>query len=346
MVYLDEKPGRTAVINGKEFLFFSGYNYLGINKVPEFLQLLQEGLTKYGWLFPSSRISNTRLVIFEECEAFLSEATGSEETVLLSSGFNAGRAATHFNASEIRNAPGSHPAIYRNMPAKADFTDWSNWYVQTTNNKKEQSVFASDSVNPTKAILNDFRFLAGTRGKITGIIDDSHGIGITGKNGGGAASTMPRQVNLEYIFTYSLSKAYGITGGAISCSKKRAAMIRTLPDYTTATPQSPAQLYAFLKAQHIYNSQREKLFDNISYFAARIKDLPGITFNPHYPVFLLPDTFEENFLFLNKIIISSFSYPDPLDTPCKRIVLNALHTKSDLDHISRCLHKLLSVKKY
>jgi len=67
----DETPNRIAIINGKEYLFFSGYNYLGMNSVPEFAALVKEGTGKYGWLFPSSRISNTRLKIFEEAEELL-----------------------------------------------------------------------------------------------------------------------------------------------------------------------------------------------------------------------------------------------------------------------------------
>ncbi|HXH99584.1 MAG TPA: aminotransferase class I/II-fold pyridoxal phosphate-dependent enzyme [Sphingobacteriaceae bacterium] len=342
MVYLDGKPGRTAVINGKKFLFFSGYNYLGIDKVPEFLQLLQEGLERYGWLFPSSRISNTRLAIFEECEALLSEITGSEETVLVSSGFNAGRLATHFNVNDIMNAPDSHPSINRNAAANSDFKEWGNWFVQTTNaNPADHSIFASDSLNPIKATLNDFTFLKHTKKRVSGIIDDSHGIGMTGEQGKGVASIVPALTNLDYIFTYSLSKAFGIAGGAVSCSKERAALIRTLPDYTAVTPPAPAQLYAFLKAQHIYAIQREKLFNNISYLGECIKDILGIKFNPDYPIVLLPEAFDEKVLFDNNIIISSFSYPDPSSAKVNRLVLNALHTKEDLEFIAECLHKAI-----
>ena len=34
---VDGKPGRTVGLNGSQFLFFSGYNYLGINKDEELL---------------------------------------------------------------------------------------------------------------------------------------------------------------------------------------------------------------------------------------------------------------------------------------------------------------------
>jgi len=90
IVKLNESPGRTAFINGKEYLFFSGYSYLGMCYVPEFLSLVIEGISKYGWLFPSSRVSNTHLALYEECEALLSSIAQSEDTVFVSSGFMGG----------------------------------------------------------------------------------------------------------------------------------------------------------------------------------------------------------------------------------------------------------------
>src|SRR5690348_2910979 len=107
----EEQPGRTAVSNGKEYLFFSGYSYLGMSHVPEFNALLQEGLRKFGPLFPSSRISNTRLALFEQCEQLLSSITGFEESVLVSSGFIAGKLSTEVWQQQLQYPANAHPAI-------------------------------------------------------------------------------------------------------------------------------------------------------------------------------------------------------------------------------------------
>ena len=37
------------------------------------------------------------------------------------------------------------------------------------------------------------------------------------------------------------------------------------------------------------------------------------------------------------VIISSFSYPDPAGKKYNRIVLNALHTKDDMDYLFACI---------
>src|SRR5690349_9338717 len=179
MLTLHESPGRTAFVNEKEYLFFSGYSYLGMRYVPEFLALVLEGINKYGWLFPSSRVSNTHLALYEECEALLSSITQSEDTVLVSSGFTAGKLATALWRHEVFNLAPSHPAI------------------QTNNNKthdNESHVLAIDSVNVLTAGITDFSFVNNNEQKIL-IIDDSHGIGLIGKNGEGICSALATNKN-------------------------------------------------------------------------------------------------------------------------------------------------------
>ncbi|HEY1023829.1 MAG TPA: aminotransferase class I/II-fold pyridoxal phosphate-dependent enzyme [Sphingobacteriaceae bacterium] len=346
-IYLSEKPGRTVRVDGGEYLFFSGYNYLGINCDPEFFGLLQEGLHRYGWLFPSSRISNTRLNLYRECEAVLSEITGTEDTVLLPSGFSAGRVATSLYEERLFNAPGSHPAIMRTRPVQNGFEEWCTWLRDELNlGGKSMSAIAADSLNPLTATIHDFGFLSECSRDIAVIIDDSHGIGVTGTSGRGVSSVVPRASNINYLFTYSLSKAFGIAGGAVSCGKQPAALLRTFPEYAAVTPQSPAQLHAFLHGQHIYSRQRQRLLANIQAFTELIQGLPGIHYSDDFPVFVLDDLYTEQQFLKDGILISSFAYPDPAGKKLNRIVINALHTADDLGQLAGCLKKAAASKPH
>ena len=337
-LYLEAMPGRTARVGGKEYLFFSGYNYLGINNDPEFNALIQEGVSQYGWLFPSSRISNTRLHLYDECETMLAQLTGCEATVLLSTGFTAGRVATSL-PQDINNSPSSHPAILRHKSDLLDITEWEQQVLHQARNSDQPVFIAGDSANPLTAAICNFGFLEQVQSSLTIILDDSHGIGLIDDNGFGTSTAVPKKSGLEYIFTYSLSKAFGIGGGAISCSAERAAYYRSLPAYTGSTPISPAQVYAFMHGQHIYARQREKLRKNISYFAARIKPLAGIHYTAGFPVFVLPASANERYLFDHGIIISSFAYPTSSSPKLNRVVVNAEHTHDDLDQLADILHQ-------
>jgi 7-keto-8-aminopelargonate synthetase-like enzyme len=100
-------------------------------------------------------------------------------------------------------------------------------------------------------------------------------------------------------------------------------------------------LHALIKGQHLYLTQREKLRNNIIYFQSLIQEMEQICFHPLLPIFILPPTIDEQELLKHKIIISSFPYPDPAGKKVQRIVLNALHTKEDLEKLANILYKNL-----
>jgi 8-amino-7-oxononanoate synthase len=340
--YLDDKPGRTVRINGKEHLFFSGYNYLGVIDDSEFHQLVMEGASRFGWLFPSSRISNTRIGLYEECEALLSTITGTEDTILTPSGFTAGQMSVR--EQNIINAPGAHPAILRSRSGHESFAEWIEWLVTGFNCGQLSGAVASDAVNPLTAVVNDFRFLADIKRDLKVVLDDSHGIGLIG-DGKGISALVPAASHIDYTYTYSLSKAFGIPAGAISCSASEGARLRQQPEYAAVTPASPAMIFAFVHGQAVYSRQLRKVRSNIRLFAEAVSDLPGISSHPDLPVFILNDTYQAEELLKNDILISSFAYPDPKGRKLNRIVLNALHTSSDIERLSDVLHDIFKSKK-
>lgn len=340
MFELNNTPGRKCMIAGKEFLFFSGYSYLGMNHVKEYTDLVKEGIDKYGILFPSSRISNTRLKLYEKFEKKLSEITGMD-TVSFSSGYLAGKTiadilSTHKN---ILVAPCTHPAINiatAQRTNSTNFNDWKNEVVDLINFSDENEfVLLADSVDILKARVHHFSFIENIRPfkKIIFLIDDSHGIGILGKDGQGIISQLPQKENIEYIISYSLSKAFNIEGGAVSCSKKWTEKLRQHPNYTGSTPINPALAHTFIKSKKLYAIQREKLKKNIMWLK---KHLPHYLLNhdDDIPIFICEEEMTEALFYDNGIIISSFSYPDPTSKKINRVIINALHAKKDLQRLS------------
>ncbi len=368
MFSLDTTPGRKCMIDGKEFLFFSGYSYLGMNYVKEFTDLVKEGIDKYGILFPSSRISNTRLKLYEKFENRLSQFTGMEDTVSFSSGYLAGKTISDILSSykNILIAPGTHPAINietRQKTNSINFNDWKNEVIDLINSSDENEfVLLCDSVDILKAEVHNFSFIENIdpSKKIIFLIDDSHGIGVLGKNGSGIISQLPKKENppnacpparagtdgddpvgrgqagIEYIICYSLSKAFNIEGGAVSCSKSWANKLRQHPNYTGSTAINPSLMHAFIKSKKLYALQREKLIKNISWFK---KHLPAYILKHDFdlPVFICENENAENFFYKKEIIISSFGYPDPSSQKINRIVINALHTKKDIQKLCSSL---------
>ena len=344
MYQVNESPGRTINVEGKEHLFFSGYSYLGMSHVPEFCDLVKAGIDQYGIVYPSSRISNTQLQLYRSFEYLLSRLVDMEQTVTFSSGFLAGRAITEqlvMNDKHVFRAPDTHPAMQCGIQLTGE--DWKYHFIKTINQSDHNNfIICMDGVNPLAATVANFSFLheINPDKHLTVVVDDSHGIGLLGPGGDGISHLIPRLQNVEVVITYSLSKAFHINGGAVSCSKKIARLLCTSPFYTASSPISPALVYAFIYGQHLYQQQLKKLQDNISAFVNVISDIGGICFYPHLPVFVLKKNWDPAYFEKQNIIISSFAYPNPSGNKVNRIILNALHTRQDLFKLSGVLNTL------
>lgn len=344
MFSLIQSPGRSAMTNNVEFLFFSGYSYLGLNHHPDFIGLFQKGIEIYGLVFPSSRISNTALELYQVTEQQLSTLTQFPETVLLPSGFTAGKAAVESIAlnSQVFHSPFCHPAIRIGSNSKLSFSDWAKETIHTINSNSYSNppVILSDSLNQLTAEVYDFSFLNEIHQKIICIIDDSHGIGLIGHLGKGISASLPSNENIEYLITYSLSKAFNIQAGAVSCSNKiTAGKIRSTSWYTAVTPPSPAMLYAFCNAGKIYQNQWKQLQQQKKLLQDLLLKRTDVKYHPDLPVLIFPEALDEAYFLQRNIIISSFAYPVATGKKINRAVLNALHTNNDIQALIDALPK-------
>ena len=150
--------------------------------------------------------------------------------------------------------------------------------------------------------------------------------------------------NFKIIVIASLAKALGIPGGVILSNKKTIEAIRKNPVFVGASPIVPAYLFAFLNAQNVYTEARGRLLNNILFFKNQLKkqqvSVDLFKYLPNYPIFHTTDNRLYDFLFKHKILISSFSYPNPNSPPITRIVLSALHTEGDIETL------VLKIKYY
>ncbi len=342
---LTQKPGRTTIINKEEYLFFSGYSYLGLGENEEFLQLIKEGIDKYGVVYPSSRISNTPLDIYAEFESKLAQLTSTDAAAVFSSGFLSARTAVEIVAHQMNvyyQYP-THPAssYYSNAIQIEEGKNWADFLTEREAANELTFALAADSINPTPGTITDFSFLQSLplKFQVTLIVDDSHGIGWMGKNGEGIVSAFQLPGNIELLLNFSLSKAYHINAGAVCGSQKWIDLVKQHVNFTTSTPPMPALAYAWLRAPTIFEQQRNFLHQNIQYLQ---KLLLGVTFatNAGTPVFVIHKQSVAQYLFQNNLIISSFSYPRPESNAINRVVVNALHQKTDLQKLVHCLKQL------
>ncbi|MCO5238351.1 MAG: aminotransferase class I/II-fold pyridoxal phosphate-dependent enzyme [Chitinophagaceae bacterium] len=345
MFISDNFSGNKINCNGEEYLFFSGTSYLGINHNQQFTEYLYEGLKKYGNNYGSSRNSNFRLQVFEEAENALVTFTGAPTALTVSSGFMAGQLVVNAfkQKGHFLYAPNAHPAVCRSAADfyPGDFSKWSSGIAALVSNTLQQDIIiVCNSIDPLFCSPYNFDWAPSLpdNKNITLIIDDSHGLGVTGHNGSGIYSGIRCKNNVNLVVISSLGKAMGIPGGVILGDKDTIAFLRNTSFFSAASPVPPAYLYAFVQSANIYASARKKLLSNIQIFRQQMGTNESMLSSiPGYPVFYTAQNQLFQFLQEKQILISSFVYPKANGEIITRIILNSQHAEEDI----RILHRHL-----
>jgi 8-amino-7-oxononanoate synthase len=357
-------PGRKVSLNnGKEYLYFSGTDYLGMGHHEGFLAFLKEGISRYGTHFGSSRNNSLRIEIYEEAETALANFSGAPAALTTSSGMWAGQLLmkelpqiifsdlqsknSHFTNVCYHYAPRVHPALWG-----ADYTSsnlsWEEWAKSVITTIQESSqdrihIICSDSVGSPFVESFDFSIFKSLPfyREIYLVVDDSHGFGVLGTNGTGIFRELSAIQQVKLLVSSSLNKALGIPGGAILGDHYLIEKIRKSPFFAGASPIAPSYIFAFkrLLETDAYVAAHHKLMENVEYITLQLSKTNHFVFIPGYPVFCSMDSRLFGFLEENEIFASCFSYPQPTDLPVTRLVISAAHQKEDLDRLAEVCTK-------
>lgn len=342
-------PSRTIEIDGQEYLYFSGTAYLGLPQNPDFQFLIEQGLHHYGSVYGSSRNGNLQLSIYEQAEAKLAVWAGAEAALTLSSGMLAGQAAVRqlmLEGYEFVYSPDVHPAVWH-LPQveipKCSFEVWSEQVI-ARNRKSEignrQLAIVTNSVDALRGKLYDFEWVNAIpdETEVVLLVDDSHGLGITGTEGRGVWERIPKRSNIRLIVTASLAKAMGLPGGVLLSDKDTIQCIRSTAYFGGCSPIAPDHLYAYIHATGLYTEAYQRLQANTQQFAKSIASLDLFSFTEGLPVFYTTQDDLYPFLLKRGIFVYSFSYPKPTDKANTRVVICAWHTAQDIEKLSAACH--------
>ena len=336
---LQKAPNTTAFINHKEYLFFSGTSYLGIPMLQEFQQLLTQSIQKWGTSYGSSRNANLKLDIYQKGERYLSSFLNTEDAVTVSSGTLAGQFALRALRKKVDAfyyMPKTHPAILVDE-AKPVFVN-SEINSKLKNSQNTSICIIVDAIATLETTPFSFEFLnpISESNTIYILIDESHSLGVLGMTGNGISSQISKAKNREFIMVSSLGKAFGVNGGVIAGNIDFINLIKNDSLFIGCAGMSPSFLEAFVNGQEIYQQQLKKLRENSSYVYHKLKHLKAVRISEDYPVFFFEKEEISDYLYKKHILITSFYY-SASPKKINRIVLNANHTKKQLDSLIDCL---------
>jgi len=336
--------------DSKSTLFFGGTAYLGMPWNADFRKLVIKGMELYGVNHGASRNNNITLDIFSIAERRAAKRFKSEDAIIVSSGYLAAQLVVQnfFRSHQLIYAPETHPALWLGIPAvpKIKFSEWVEQVVIQINNSDLPSLIISNALNNLIPEIYAFNWLhrIDPNKKVIILVDDSHGIGITGDQGEGAYSRIPELPNVQKIVIASMAKALGVDAGLILGNLSIIEQFRSSPVYAGSSPPSPGMLYAFVKSEEIYTNELKKLRLNLRLFTDLLNLRSGLFFINDFPVFLLNNDTVVAELLKNGINISSFPYPDPKGKSLHRIVLSSNHQREELEILTNAINESSALK--
>lgn len=359
-------PGRTVeTSNGRQYLWFSGTDYLGMGHNEDLRRYVQMATETLGNHYGSSRNNSLRLDIYDETEQQLADFLNTESALIVSSGMWAGQllmkemehiAETYSQSRRVvyHYAPGVHPALWGNA-FERNQEEWRYWASRTVQKINAAApdiahIVCSDAVGSPVVNAFDFPVFNGIQNHANCwlVIDESHSLGVLGNTGKGISGLLDEHIRNRTIFVSSLNKAMGIPAGAIYANNIALQFIQKSPWYAGASPPAPAYMYALQKLlkEHHYEGAHAALRANVDYFNRRLQDghasQPLFQSIPGYPVYCSGNPALFDHLLENGIMASCFPYPSASDAPVTRVALSTLHQKEDLDRLAEVCKLFIS----
>jgi 8-amino-7-oxononanoate synthase len=337
---VNQFPDRIIEINQEQYLYFGGTAYLGLSTNKPFQELVVKNILKWGTTYGSSRNANVKVTAYENGENFLANYIKAESVVTVSSGMLAGKLVidelkkqtdTFFHFDDV------HTAIQTNNSLPIFIDGKIN--SRLLDAKEEKITILTDGVPSFETNPIDLNVLKEIpkHKEITLLIDESHSLGILGKNGYGIYSDINLPIKRK-IMVSSLGKAFGLTGGVIASDASFIEEIKKSAIFGSAAGMNPAFVQTLADAFELYPKQHQKLVENLAYIDQKLIKQDSIKFDKSYPLIYLKDKNVIEILKENKIIIASFKYKQNADN-LNRIVVTANHTKEDLDKLISVLNR-------
>ncbi|GAB3818078.1 8-amino-7-oxononanoate synthase [Pontibacter rugosus] len=306
-------------------------------------------MKRYGTNYSSSRRSNLQLQVYEQAEQKLASISGAEAALTMSSGFLVGQTLVQVlrKRGQFKYAPCTHPALWFSPEAAEEanspitFDAWATNVLQEVEETSSGSfILVCNALDPLQAKAYTFDWLAQLPKNKTFIlvVDDSHGFGVCGTAGAGIYQELSKYKHVKIVVVSSLGKALGIPAGIILGPKELIEEVKACSYFGGASPAIPAYLYAFLHADSVFETERQKLQLNIKAFTEGVKHRELFCYIPAYPVFSTRYSQLAAYLEREKILISSFRYPTAESEPFTRVILNSLHTAADIERLAECIH--------
>jgi len=362
------------LFRGKKLLNWSLNNYLGLANHPEVRKADVEGAEKFGLAAPmGARMMSGNSDYHEALEKGLSQLVKKEDTIVCNFGYQA-------VVSAIDSLVDRHDVIVYDAESHACILDGLRLHmgkrfvfkhndIEDCEKQLERAKKLVEKTGGGILVITEGVFgMRGTQGKLKEIIalkekytfrlfvDDAHGIGTMGPNGGGTGEQQNCQNGIDIYFG-TFAKSFALIGGFISSTKEIITFLRYNMRSQIFAKSLPLPLvYGLMKRLELLNAHpeyRTKLWEIANTLQKGLVDAGfdlGITNTMVTPVYMrgsIPEAtnmvidLRENF----GIFCSMVVYPViPKGMIILRLIPTATHSQEDvkytIDSFSKIKDKL------
>src|SRR5690606_38646001 len=218
---------------------------------PPFMELFQGCVDTYGMHHGSSRKSNVYLKVYGQSEERLAHWVGSGSCLAMSSGFLAAQLVIQTLLGQGHTlflAPGTHPALKMNgAQAPASYGELAQGIQGQIDKGGPLPVLLFDTIDHSGKHYPGFGALKSLPlDKIILVADDSHGLGVVGRDGAGCHPALEALGSAKLMVCASLGKGLGVQAGAVFGPREDLDLLRETAFYGGASPASPALMGCLL----------------------------------------------------------------------------------------------------
>ncbi len=352
---LGSPQGAWLTVDDRKVLNFCSNNYLGLANHPRMTEAARKAIDKFGVGPAAVRTIAGTMGLHLELERRLAKFKGVEAAITLQSGFNA-------NLGAIPALVGPEDAIYSDelnhasiidgcrlsrakilRYAHCDPEDLNRVIKENKDAGFRRSLIITDgvfSMDGDVAPLDEIYKIAKQHDFLL-MVDDAHGEGVLGKGGRGIVDHYGLHGKVD-IEVGTLSKAFGVVGGAVAGREEIIAWLRQRArPFLFSSAMTVPDVAACIAAVDILEESTElvdRLWENTAYFKDQMKSLgfdTGMSTTPIVPIMLGEAPLAQKFskrLFEEGVFGMAIGFPTvPRGKARIRVMNSASHSGEDLD---------------
>lgn len=360
---LQSATGPEVVVDGRNYLAFCSNDYLGLASHPEVIATLQKSAGQYGVGSGASHLVYGHSAEHHALEEELAAFTGRPRALLFSTGYMANMGAiaalTDRGDTVLEDRLNHASLLDGGLLSRADFQryrDVAELERRLSGIDSGRKLVVTDGVFSMDGNIADLPAQAATcqRHDAWLMVDDAHGFGVLGEQGGGCAEHFGLNSEQLPILVGTLGKGFGTFGAFVAGSE---ALIETLIQFarpyifTTAMPPSvAAATRTSLKLLQTETWRREKLQALITQFRRGAEQL-GLQLmdsnTPIQPVLINDDALTVEIgqrLRERGILVGAIRPPTvPKGTGRLRITFSASHSEQQVDQLLDALDEIINL---